>query len=84
MSGWPTCTTATALRSGEPCVLLLGGTAPRNAGLAAARQLAQGTGVRLQCETFPARLERGAGRPAISRLACLAEFAVPSWRARGT
>jgi acetolactate synthase-1/2/3 large subunit len=68
---------AAALRSGEPCVLLLGGTALRAAGLTAASQLAQGTGARLLAETFPARLERGAGLPAIDRLAYLAEFAGP-------
>ena len=68
---------AAALRSGEPCLLLLGGTALRAAGLAAASQLAQGTGARLLAETFPARLERGAGLPAIDRLAYLAEFAGP-------
>src|SRR5580693_2119458 len=66
-----------ALRSGEPCLLLLGGTALRAAGLAAASQVAQGTGARLLAETFPARLERGAGLPAIDRLAYLAEFAGP-------
>ena len=33
------------------------------------------TGAKLLGETFPARLERGAGRPAVERLAYLAEFA---------
>ena len=36
--------------------------------------IAAGTGARLFGETFPARLERGAGRPAVERLAYLAEF----------
>jgi acetolactate synthase I/II/III large subunit len=63
------------LRSGEPCVLLLGGPGTRRPGLAAASRIAQATGARLVCETFPARLERGAGIPAISRLAYLAELA---------
>ena len=66
---------AAALRSGEPCVILLGGAAARRPGLEAASRVAQGTGARLLCETFPARLERGAGIPAIDRLAYLAEFA---------
>jgi acetolactate synthase I/II/III large subunit len=66
---------AAALRSGEPCLLLLGGTALHRAGLGAASQVAQGTGARLLAETFPARLERGAGLPALGRLAYLAEFA---------
>ena len=34
------------------------------------------TGAELLCETFPARLERGAGRPAVERLGYLAEFAM--------
>jgi acetolactate synthase-1/2/3 large subunit len=66
---------AAALRSGEPCVILLGGAATRRAGLAAASRIAQATGARLLCETFPARIERGAGIPAVDRLAYLAEFA---------
>jgi acetolactate synthase-1/2/3 large subunit len=36
--------------------------------------LAHATGARLFAETFPARLERGSGRPAVDRLAYLAEF----------
>jgi acetolactate synthase I/II/III large subunit len=64
-----------ALRSGEPSVLLLGGAAVRRPGLDAASRLARATGARLLCETFPARLERGAGIPAIERLAYLPEFA---------
>jgi acetolactate synthase-1/2/3 large subunit len=66
---------AAALRSGEPCVILLGGAATRRAGLEAASRIAQATGARLLCETFPARIERGAGIPAVDRLAYLAEFA---------
>ncbi len=65
-----------ALRSGEPCVILLGGEGLRRPGLAAASRVAQATGARLLGETFPARHERGAGLPAIDRLAYLAEFAV--------
>ncbi len=67
---------AGTLRGGEPCLILLGGTAVRRAGLEAASRIAQATGARLLCETSPARLERGAGIPAIGRLAYLAEFAV--------
>jgi acetolactate synthase-1/2/3 large subunit len=68
-------TAAAALRSGKPCVLLIGGPATRAAGLAAASRIAVASGARLLCETFPARLERGAGLPAIDRLAYLAEAA---------
>ena len=56
-------------------MLLLGGPAARRPGLEAASRVAQATGARLLCETFPARLERGAGIPGIDRLAYLAEFA---------
>jgi acetolactate synthase I/II/III large subunit len=66
---------AKVLRGGEPCLLLLGGAALRRAGLEAASRIAAGTGARLLGETFPARLERGAGLPALDRLAYLAEFA---------
>jgi acetolactate synthase I/II/III large subunit len=67
---------AAALRSGEPCVILLGGAGMRRPGLAAASRIAQATGAKLLGETFPARIERGAGIPAVDRLAYLAEFAV--------
>jgi acetolactate synthase I/II/III large subunit len=66
---------ASALRGGEPAVILLGGPATRRPGLEAASRVARATGTRLLCETFPARLERGAGIPAVDRLAYLAEFA---------
>ena len=63
------------LRSGEPGVLLLGGPATRRESLEAASRVAEATGARLLAETFPARLERGAGIPAIDRLAYLPEMA---------
>ena len=66
---------AAALRSGEPAVILLGGTALRRPGLEAASRLAVANSARLLCETFPARHERGAGIPAIDRLAYLVELA---------
>ncbi len=67
---------AKALRSGEPCALLLGGLACREPGLEAAARINAATEARMLCETFPARLERGAGVPAVERLGYLAEFAV--------
>jgi acetolactate synthase I/II/III large subunit len=66
---------AKALRSGEPAGLLLGGTALRERGLVAASRVANASGARLLAETFPTRLERGAGLPPIDRIAYLAEFA---------
>ncbi|WP_292980546.1 acetolactate synthase large subunit [Mycobacterium sp.] len=67
---------AEVLRSGEPTTILLGGDATRRPGLAAATRIAQATGARLLCETFPTRLERGAGVPAIDRLAYFGEAAL--------
>jgi len=66
---------ATVLRSGEPAVILLGGTGLRRPSLDAASRAAAATGARLFAETFPARHERGAGIPAVDRLAYLVEFA---------
>jgi acetolactate synthase I/II/III large subunit len=66
---------AAALRSGEPCVLLLGGAALRRPGLEAASRIAVAGHARMLSETFPARTERGAGIPPLERLAYLAEFA---------
>ena len=66
---------AAALRSGEPCVILLGGAGVRRSGLEAASRIAAATSARLLSETVPARHERGAGIPPVDRLAYLAEFA---------
>jgi acetolactate synthase I/II/III large subunit len=65
-----------AQATGAPaCVILLGGAALRRPGLEAASRIAAASGARLLCETFPARLERGAGLPGLERLAYLTEFA---------
>jgi acetolactate synthase-1/2/3 large subunit len=56
-------------------MLLLGGTALTERGLAAASRISAATGARLLAETFPARIEGGAGIPAVNRLAYLAEHA---------
>lgn len=67
---------ATAIRSGRKCVLLLGGLALRDAPLrAAGRVAAANANVKLMSETFPARIVRGAGVPAVERLGYLAEMA---------
>ena len=65
---------AKALRTGEPAALLLGGQI-REPALRAAARVAERTGAKLLAETFPARLERGGGLPAVERLGYLAEFA---------
>ena len=64
-----------ALRSDEQTVILLGGDATRAQGLGAAARLAQAYGARVFCETFPARLERGAGIAAVERIAYFGEAA---------
>ena len=66
---------AAALRDGTPAALLVGGsvTADLDA-LRSAGRIAAATGAKLLAETFPARLERGAGIPAPERLGYLGEF----------
>jgi acetolactate synthase I/II/III large subunit len=64
------------LGSGARTTLLLGGSAVRASGLRAAARIAAATGAGLLAETFPARIERGAGIPAVERLAYLAEMAM--------
>lgn len=66
---------AVAVASGAQSAILLGGAALSERGLVAASRIANATGSRLLIETFPARLEAGAGRPVIGRLAYLAEAA---------
>ncbi|MFT5133961.1 MAG: acetolactate synthase-1/2/3 large subunit [Gammaproteobacteria bacterium] len=67
---------AAALRSGEPAVLLIKGLALREEGLALASQIANTTKVRVFCDTFLARVERGAGRAGIERLPYFPELIV--------
>jgi acetolactate synthase I/II/III large subunit len=66
---------AAVLRSGEPAALMLGGSAVLERGLVAASRVTETTGAKLLAETFPARIERGAGLPVAERLGYLAEFA---------
>ena len=63
------------LRSGEPTALLLGNSAFSRPALEAAARVADRTGARLFGETFPPRLARGVGIPAVERIAYLAEMA---------
>ena len=58
-----------ALSGGQRAVLFLGGDALTEQGLLAAARVAAATGARLLCETFPARLARGAGLPFVKPLA---------------
>lgn len=69
-------TIAAALAGDEPAALFVGGRACRAAALVDASRVANTTGAKLLAETFPARIERGAGRVPVDRLAYLAEFAM--------
>lgn len=66
---------AAAIRSGKKTALLMGGHSLREPSLLAAAKLAAHSGVILMAETFPTRMERGAGLPPVERLAYLAELA---------
>lgn len=68
-------TAANAIRSGTKTALLLGGRALREPALLEAARIAAHSGVTLFAETFPTRIERGAGLPAVERIAYLAELA---------
>ena len=68
-------TIAELLRADEPAALFVGGRACRAEALEDAGRVAATTGAKLLAETFPTRLERGAGRVPVDRLAYLAEFA---------
>lgn len=59
---------ATIRAQGPRVLLLLGGDALSERGVAAAARLAAATGARLACETFNRRVARGAGRPYIPKI----------------
>lgn len=66
---------ARALVDAGPAALLLGGHALREPALLAAARITERSGARLFAETFPTRMERGAGLPAVERIAYLPELA---------
>jgi acetolactate synthase-1/2/3 large subunit len=66
---------ARALRSAARPALLLYGGALHEPGLARAARVGAAAGARLLCATFPARVERGAGRPAVERIGYFPEQA---------
>lgn len=66
---------AAVIRADKPSALLLGGRALREPALLAAARLAAHAGIKVLAETFPTRLERGAGLPPVERIAYLAELA---------
>ena len=71
---------AAALRSGEPCMLLLGGAALRDPALEFAGRVAANSGARLCSTTFFARQQRGAGRVTTERLPYFVEPALGALR----
>ncbi|MGH7924075.1 MAG: acetolactate synthase large subunit [Candidatus Binatus sp.] len=75
---------AESIRKGAKVALLLGGTALRGRGLEAAARVAAKSRCHLICETFPARLERGAGMPALDRLPYFPEQAIEMLKAFDT
>jgi acetolactate synthase-1/2/3 large subunit len=66
---------AKALRSGRRTGFLVGGDGTRRHSLMVLGDVAQRFGAATICETFPARLERGAGIPALTPLPYLGELA---------
>jgi acetolactate synthase-1/2/3 large subunit len=68
-------TVAKALRSKKSTAILLGGRALREPSLRAAGRIAGSTDTKLLAEAFPTRLQRGAGLPAVERIAYFAELA---------
>jgi len=67
---------AERLANGRRTALVLGAGALRERALIAAGRIEAHTGATLLCETFPARLERGAGRVAVARIPYFAEQAI--------
>ena len=65
-----------ALHQAKKPAVLLGGTSLRARGLGAAARLAVKSGCTLIAETFPSRIERGAGMPAVERLPYFPEQAL--------
>jgi acetolactate synthase-1/2/3 large subunit len=67
---------ARALRSGEPALILLGGTALRAEGLDLAGRIAARTGARLMAQGSNARTQRGRGRVFVERVPYVVDQAV--------
>lgn len=66
--------------AGNNDIIFLGGTALTEGALVQAGRIASRTGMRLVCETFPARLSRGAGQVPVERLPYFAEMAAEALR----
>jgi len=64
---------AAALKNGKKTTILIRGAALKECGLTAAGRIAAKTGARIACDTFTARLQRGAGRVVLQRIPYFAE-----------
>ena len=64
---------ASAVRSGRTVGILMRGDALKERGLLAAGRVATAGNVRLMCDTFSPRIQKGAGRVAVQRLPYFAE-----------
>ena len=67
---------AELLQNGKRTAFVLGGRAMRDEATSIVASIAEHTGATLFCETFPTRVERGAGRVAVPRIPYFAEQAV--------
>lgn len=72
---------AKVLKSGEPTLLLMTGSALTEHGLALAAQIAGKTGCKVMGQTYNPRMARGAGRFAIDRIPYVIELALPILKA---
>ncbi|MDA8658894.1 acetolactate synthase large subunit [Luminiphilus sp.] len=64
-----------ALKQGKDCAIMVGGRALCEPHLSLVAKIAKKSGARIISEVFPARVQRGSGRPTVERLAYLAEMA---------
>src|SRR5476649_2031947 len=64
---------AQALKNGKRTTILMRGVALKERGLNAAGRIAAKSGARIACDTFTARLQRGAGRVRLERVPYFAE-----------
>jgi acetolactate synthase-1/2/3 large subunit len=71
---------AALLRNGLPTAILLGGRAAQGRALEAAGRIAAASGARLLAPFSFTRLERGAGRPCVERIAYVVDAAVEQLR----
>lgn len=77
---WAGDTEAAARALGPGALLFLGGRHLSDVACASAQAIAAKTGCKVLVETFPARIARGAGMPALSRLPYLSEMAADMLR----